>query len=341
MTISIANAVVLFLASAGASLFGTALMVRIAPRLGLVDRPNERSSHTRVTPRGGGAAMVVVGSIVILTLVPLEQRELVALIPPFLLVAMVGLMDDFRGLSSLPRLIVHVASVVWLLWWMGGTPELGWTALDTVPWLRHLLFAAAMVWFLNAFNFMDGIDGLAAAQGLFVAGGVVVCLAAGSAPMQQAPLDFAATVGGICAGFLLLNWSPSRIFMGDVGSSSLGFLLGALCLIFWSRGLLSPWAAAALVSVFLADATTTLVRRFASGEDWLAPHRSHAYQHLARRLRSHAKATSVFMGINVVLVLPLAVSLQRLEMPFSALLWLIAFGAGCMLAWWYGSGRSE
>lgn len=323
-----------------ASWFMTRVLVHVAPRIGLIDRPNQRSSHSTPTPRAGGIAIVLAIVAAMAWWVPLSQHEKLALLPPALLIAGVGLIDDFRSVSPWLRLLVHVAAVAWAMYWLGGVPPTGVAWLDAMGWVRHLIVALGLVWFLNAFNFMDGIDGIAAGEALFVAVALAgLALLTSSDPAVPA---FAAVIAGASLGFLMLNWSPARIFMGDVGSGTLGFLVGALGLLAWQRGVASPWVTAMLLSAFLGDATVTLVRRILRGDQWYSAHRTHAYQHLARRLRSHSLATLSFIGFNGLLIAPVAWMSHRGSLPLgAAMTWALLFGATCIAVFGLGAGRRE
>lgn len=322
------------------TLLMTGLLVVIAPKIGLVDRPNARSSHVVPTPRAGGAGIVLAIVVCAIWWVPITADERLAMVPAAIVLAVLGLVDDFRGLSPWLRLSVHFVCAGWAVYLIGDLPPLGLAWLDATEWIRSLVLVFALVWFLNAFNFMDGIDGIAASQGVFVAVAASVCSLV--LVMDPGVTQLSAAVAGACLGFLLLNWSPAKIFMGDVGSGTLGFLLGILGLIAWRRGVVSPWAFATLVTAFIADASVTLVRRMLAGDQWHVAHRTHAYQHLARRLSSHSTATLLFLCWNLFLLGPIAVAIQvgALELH-PGLAWALAFALTCWLATWLGAGRRD
>ena len=280
-----------------------------ALRAGLLDLPNARSSHSVPTPRGGGLA--IVGAVVALLAGlafarRLDPQLVVAILPPFVVVAWVGWADDRRGLSPLLRLVVHLAASAWCLVWMYDPAR--WGAPGDPAWLAFalwpLLLWLGIGWAINLFNFMDGIDGIAGAQGMFIAalGGLLLELQGDSGPALAMLL-----IAASCSGFLPWNWAPARIFMGDVGSGALGFLLAAVPVATIERGPAQLWPWVILWGAFLADSTVTLLRRLARGARPYEAHRTHAYQVLSRRWRSHGRVSLGFAAVNLFWLAPLAV----------------------------------
>ena len=294
------------LACAIAAAAGTAVARRWALRRSLVDLPNARSSHTQPTPRGGGIAIVAVFVAAATVWAAYSDAGAwalwIAVVPPGLAVAAVGLRDDLRPLPARVRLAVHVAAAAWLVWGLGGLPPVH-TLGSPADWgiAGHVLAVIAVVWVLNLYNFMDGIDGIAGAQAVFVAG--ASALLGGAQSPAFVPL---VVLAGASAGFLALNWPPARIFIGDAGSGFLGFVLAGLLLANHAAAPPSIWLAVILLAVFLADATLTLARRVARGESPHAAHRSHAYQRLSRRWGAHRPVTLAACAVNLGWLLPLA-----------------------------------
>ena len=272
---------------------------------GLLDQPVARSAHQVATPRGGGIAIV---SATAVFLVFLYQQHFVSMQELLVLlcavpVAVTGFVDDFKGLPVIIRLPVHLMSAFAALLLLGPVPEPffgGWLLLPAA--LQSLLLMLALVWLLNLYNFMDGIDGLAAMQSLFVSA------AAGLLLMnQQAGLAWVcAGLFAACLGFMLLNFPPARLFMGDVGSTFLGFFFGLVALISHYQGSLSVWVWVLLMGSFIADTTYTLVRRALSGHRLTEGHSTHAYQHLARRTGAHTSVVLIYVCVNLLWLLPLA-----------------------------------
>jgi len=282
---------------------------RLAMRHRLIDVPNERSSHVTVTPRGGGAAIVFAVSLAWISTIILSPTHRVALVWPFLAsltVAAVGFIDDRRGLPARTRFAVHSIAALMVLF---GTVDLGRPEVPlvgSVPLMAGVCMWLALVWFTNLFNFMDGIDGLAGMEGAFVSAGIALCVFLTSGALDRAALMCLATAGA-CLGFLGWNWPPARIFLGDIGSGFLGFMLGTLGLWMAAETHISLWVPMILFALFVTDATVTLLRRISLGECWYEAHRSHAYQRLSRRWGGHRKVTLGALSLNLLWLLPLAI----------------------------------
>ena len=313
-----------------------------ALRRGMLDQPNERSSHANATPRGGGLAVV---AVVTCTALVLGLRGTLAPAPTIAwcvggaLIAAVGFVDDRRGLSPLARLLAHFAAAVLLLVAAGGLAPLPWPGGPIDLGLIGLVLAvAAVIWSINLFNFMDGIDGIAASQSAFVTGGATLLVIWHGIPGVQALM--AAVVCAASLGFLAWNWPPARIFMGDVGSGFLGFAIAVCAVLSLEDGPLTLWTWLVLHGLFLADATTTLLVRLARGERVYQAHRLHAYQRLSRRWGSHRAVTLLCWAINLGWLLPLAaltVAHRNAGVVVAAIALLPLFaGAGIL-----GAGRAE
>jgi Fuc2NAc and GlcNAc transferase len=280
---------------------------RYALRSNLLDMPNVRSSHSIPTPRGGGIAIVLsffAGAAVLTEIEQLASRVLIALLGAAA-VAAVGFWDDRRNLSATSRFAVHVATAAFAVAVLGGLPTDVFHRLGSVAsWLCALLAVFVLTSATNLFNFMDGIDGIAASQAIFMSvAGAAINEAAGGAPGLTAAM---LCLGAAAAGFLVWNWPPARLFMGDVGSGFLGFAI-ALLAFEQSRSAGTPIAVWGILGgVFLVDASTTLLRRIARGDRWLEPHRTHAYQHLARNWGGHLPVTLAAGAINLAWLLPWA-----------------------------------
>ncbi|WMD19380.1 glycosyltransferase family 4 protein [Achromobacter seleniivolatilans] len=273
----------------------------------LLDVPNSRSSHVVPTPRGGGVSFVLsflAGLPVLIWLGLLTEPAAIALGGAGAAVAMIGFLDDRGHVAVRWRLLVHFGSALWLLVWFGGLPADVFSSSSTAWALAASAVGLfALVWLLNLYNFMDGIDGLAASEAICVAGGGAVLYAlTGHAGAVAAPLLLAVSV----VGFLLWNFPPARIFMGDAGSSFLGIVLGGLALqAAWQDPSLF-WAWVILLGVFVVDATWTLARRLARGERVYLAHRMHAYQHATRRFGGHRPVLLTVIALNAVWLFPMA-----------------------------------
>jgi Fuc2NAc and GlcNAc transferase len=298
----------------------------------LMDRPNARSSHSVATPRGGGVA--IVASFLLLTLglagAGLVQPALAAaIVGAGLLVAGLGYADDRRPLPARWRFLGHVAAAAWVLGWMEPVPAMPlFGRIVDLGWAGPALCGLFLVWMINLFNFMDGIDGIASVEAITVclAGALLWWLAGAHGSGAALALLFAACV----AGFLLWNFPPARIFMGDAGSGFLGLVVALFAL--WC-GQVTPalfWSWFILVGCFMVDATTTLLRRVRRGDTFHEAHRSHAYQYASRRHGGHRPVTLACGAINLLWLLPVAAAvalgwvdgLVGVAVAYAPLVWL-------------------
>lgn len=302
-----AEVVLIALAALVVALLLTGAVRKFALSRGVLDVPNERSSHLVPTPRGGGVATVLTtsASLAALTLLGLLPTDLFVALGGGIVVAVVGFLDDRHRLSARVRLVVHFAAALWALAWLGGLPslQLG-DQLISFGWMGYALGAIGIAWTLNLFNFMDGIDGIAGAEAVFIAcgGALLALLADSSSVVPAAALAFAAA----CCGFLLWNWPPAKIFMGDAGSGYIGYVIAVLAIAAARENAVALLLWLMLGGVFFVDATVTLMRRLARRERLHEAHRSHAYQWLARRWASHKRVTIAVTMVNLLWLLPAA-----------------------------------
>jgi UDP-N-acetylmuramyl pentapeptide phosphotransferase/UDP-N-acetylglucosamine-1-phosphate transferase len=299
MAFAVAFSVGIFASSWIITRWITACLVRRA----ILDHPNARSSHVTPTPRGGGLAVLII-------LIPLiaiinwhydpTNNAVWAMLAGVVLLAVISWIDDLGHLSVLLRLAGHGVAVAVVLTMI---PENHLLLQGHLPlWADRILTGIAWVWFINLFNFMDGIDGLAGTETVMIGLGVfIIMLVIGSdggkpaIAMALIALALAAATGG----FLVLNWSPARVFLGDVGSVPLGFITG------WMLLMLAMWgywlAALILPAYYLADATLTIVRRAMNKAPIWKAHSEHFYQHAVQRGFSHARVTLFILRGNIML----------------------------------------
>lgn len=290
---------IVFLAAVSLTLLGVWIFRRHAPRWGLVDVANARSSHSGSVPRGGGVAIVLAVLATAAVEVSRDQVERpagIAFLVAALAIAVVGLLDDRHSIPSWIRLAVQTACSLAVILAVGAVN-------DTAGWLAVAMSLFWLVGNTNVYNFMDGTDGLAAMQGVFLS--LALYLVARIVGVQHPPEYLLIAACGACLGFLVWNWPPASIFMGDVGSGFLGFTFAFVSLELIHGGV--PAAAVLILfATFLADASVTLVRRMIRRERWYSAHRSHAYQRLARRWQNHRAVLFLFTFINFLWLLPLA-----------------------------------
>jgi len=277
------------------SLAATALSVRRLVgwlrKRQILDHPNERSSHSRPTPRGGGLAVtpvILLGWLVLAGLGDMLWRQLIVMAGALALLVL-SWRDDRASLPARVRLLVHAAAVAAGLW---ALPDHQFVFQGLLPfWADRLAAAILWVWFLNLFNFMDGIDGITGVETL--------CLSAGLMLMSPAT-EQSAVLAGAAIGFLIWNWHPAKIFLGDSGSVPLGYLLAWLLLRLAAQGM---WAAALILpAYYLADATITISKRALRGEKIWQAHRQHFYQRAVQGGASHARVALLVLLSNVALI---------------------------------------
>lgn len=323
------------------SLVLTGGLRRYALARSLMDVPNERSSHSVPTPRGGGVA-IVLGFLSVLPILAflggLSWTFTWALLGAGAGIALLGFLDDHGHIAARWRLLGHFLGAIWALFWLGGLPalELFGFVLD-LGWLGHVLAAIYLVWMLNLYNFMDGIDGIASVEAICAClGACLLYWLGGFESLILAPLVLAMAV----AGFLYWNFPPARIFMGDAGSGFLGIILGLLSLqaAWTSPNLLWVWLI--LLGVFIVDATVTLLRRLLRGDKVYEAHRSHAYQFASRQYGRHMPVTMVVAAINLFWLLPLAACVVLWNMD-GALVLILAYAPLLVLAVRFHAGELE
>lgn len=286
------------------SLVATPLMIAYARRFQLIDEPGQRRSHTGMIPRGGGAIAALMTLAAILYYHPVYEWSW-ALVPPLLALGVVGWMDDHHPQTVRGRLLIQVASAVWLCAYLAPTNwlheywQLSGVSFYLIAAVIFVVAVLTVIWLVNLYNFMDGSHGLATGEAIFAG--------AGSYWLLQDTAPAAAALGAILAlcmlGFLPWNFPRPKIFMGDVASGTLGLCVVAMAMLagpeLWPIPLL-------LSTCFIIDATFTLFHRMARGEVWYHAHRQHVYQRLIQHGWSHQRVWLLYMLINWLFILPVA-----------------------------------
>jgi len=312
----------------------THVVLRVVTERGIVDAPNDRSSHSAPTPRAGGSGFALLGTLILFA-VAIRSGSLapwcIAIVGAA--VAWIGLRDDADHVPARVRLGVHLgaALLVALLAWPFSALGIG------VPLglLLLPLVVVAIAWMISVVNFMDGLDGLAAANAVLVAGVAAMIFAGGPA---AAPALASALIAAALLGFLMLNWPPARLFMGDVGSGWIGVVFAGLAV--WSvreAGWAGLWPWLILGATFISDATICLLRRMLTGQPFTEAHRSHAYQNLSRLVGSHRTVTIGFLVVGLLWSMPLAVIASR-QPNAGLMLTLIAYAPTALAAFLLRSG---
>lgn len=295
---------ILFFLSIFVLSFVTTYFIKCYAQKNLMDIPNQRSSHQIATPKGGGLAIIAAFFFAVSVGVLEHQIEQYTyyLLLLSILVAAIGFWDDHQPIPASWRFMVHFLVAVGALSLLQGFPLLvvGDTAYDLGIY-GYFVGVIFLVWLLNLFNFMDGIDGLAASEAIFVAASLACFLYT---------LDFqlffiATALAFSCSGFLIWNWPLAKIFMGDVGSGFLGLVLAILILMVSHQSPVFLAIGMILTAVFFVDATYTLLVRMATGQKWYDAHCSHAYQHAAKQY-GHLRVVQFVWGINLIWLFPVA-----------------------------------
>ncbi|HBC32310.1 MAG TPA: glycosyl transferase family 4 [Clostridiales bacterium] len=293
------------------SYFLTNLVRKYAIEQSILDIPNERSSHSIVTPRGGGLAVAATFIFSLVFMAALEivsVNVVIALVGGGLMIAAIGWIDDKNSVSPRLRLLVHFLAAFWALYCLDGFTQIdmGFTTIH-LGWAGSVIAMVGIVWMINLYNFMDGIDGIAGTEAINVAFGAGVLLFwTGSAGLAWVCVILALAVGG----FLVSNWPPARIFMGDVGSGFLGYVFAVLAIISEKSSSIPLIVWLMLLGVFITDATITLFRRMARGEKLSQPHRTHVYQLAVQAGYSHKQVTLVVLFINIMLGIAAVAAVQ-------------------------------
>jgi Fuc2NAc and GlcNAc transferase len=261
----------------------------------IIDQPNHRSSHTRATPRGGGIGIVVgsTAAIAAAAILGWIRPQVAGALACGLPIAIVGYIDDRVSLSARIRLLVQAACAAAALWLLAPLPALDLFGFILPNALTVAIYFIATIWLTNLFNFMDGIDGIAAGQTIAI--GIVWSMLVG--PIIALPL---LAIAAAAAGFLIFNRPPARIFMGDVGSAFCGFfIMVATLAVGLDNGM--PWPVLWFLPAapFILDATVTLITRMLRGKQPTVAHRSHAYQILARRIGRHGPVSAAYALVTV------------------------------------------
>jgi len=300
----------LFFSTAFASFVATRLLLSVLIHYSIFDKPNERSSHTKPIPRGGGLAVILVSlGAWGFSLSEIFIVHLILFITTLSL-GIISWIDDIRNLPASVRLISQFLAVG-LVFLLMPTSSLYFHGF--LPyWLDTFIAVFVWVWFINLFNFMDGIDGISAIEASSIGLGIFILMTLGAIGLTHGLLGL--VIGASSIGFIWWNWQPARVFLGDVGSVPLGFLLGWLLLQILST---PHWPIAVILPLYyIADASITLGRRIWRSERVWRAHREHFYQQATARGLSHARVSLLICGTNTLLI---GLSIFSMVQPLSAL----------------------
>jgi Fuc2NAc and GlcNAc transferase len=300
----------------------------------LMDVPNHRSAHQHPTPTSGGLAFSAVyaaGMIYLYAMAEVDSK-LVWAVAGTIPVAILGYLDDIKEMPARLRFTCHIGAAGWAMYWLGGMPLIVIGDIQFDPgWAGYVFGVLYLAWLLNLFNFMDGIDGIAGSEAVFVLASVCL-IATGVA-------DDIWLLLAVSGGFLIINWPIAKLFMGDVGSGFLGLSLGILAIFTANNELISFWSWLILLGYFIVDASLTLLIRFLRGETVYEAHNLHAYQHASRALGDKNTLYITWL-INLVWLLPLAWWVNN-RPEIGLLLLLIAYAPVALVCYLSGSGQVD
>jgi UDP-N-acetylmuramyl pentapeptide phosphotransferase/UDP-N-acetylglucosamine-1-phosphate transferase len=307
-----------FLIALVLSFFMTKLMLVYLNKIAAFDVPNDRSSHSVPTPRGGGLGLGILMIIFLgLSFFFYKQTTIIWALTGFALLMLIGWLDDRKSIGILPRLLCQFGAVMIGSFSLPNDFQLFGGVLP--HWLDVTLMIIGWVYFINLFNFMDGIDGLAAVQAMTCCIGAAILsyLAFG----QNYTMMLSFVIAGLFAGFLFFNWHPAKIFLGDVGSLPFGFIIGFILIMLAGRGYAIP--AFLLIAYYAADGIITMARRHFKGEKIWEAHRSHYYQKAAIAMGRHDKVVIWVLLANIACF---GAAIASLQSPYYALLALPFIG---------------
>jgi Fuc2NAc and GlcNAc transferase len=316
------------------NIIGVYLYQKVAVKINIIANLNYRTLHESPLPKGGGMVFSIL-SVISLLLVWWQGKLSDEVFWVFglggFIATVIGFIDDIKNIRARTKLVVQLFLSAWVVYWFDSSELLQFEWMPN--YIIDLFFLFLMVWMINAYNFMDGIDGIAASGAIFISLtlSLVLFLSDNFGETLYIFMFLAAAV----SGFIIFNWPPASIFMGDAGSVFLGYTFGALFLFTVINGTLSIWTWLVVFGYFFADTTVTQIARVILVKKWWHAHRSHAYQNLARLTGSHLKVTGGVALYNVVWILPLTLwSALQPEMALVPL--ILAVLPGLVLAYKYG-----
>jgi len=278
----------------------------LAIRKAIIANTNERTLHQQPIPHGGGIVFstLFVLAVFVLGMLHIISFEMLMVIGMGGFTAtLFGFVDDATDLRASVKLIIQSILAGWVIFWLDGGVL---ATVEWLPvWLSWFLTWFLLVWMMNLYNFMDGVDGMAASGAVFVAMALIVVLLM-TGEFSSLVLLFS-LLALSCSGFLLYNWPPASIFMGDSGSVFLGYLFGSLIIKTTTTGEISIWTWIVVFGYFFAETNLTIFLRILFVKKWYHAHKSHAYQNLARVLNSHIKVTGAVQIYHFLYLFPITI----------------------------------
>ena len=303
----------------------TYFMRAYALKKNIIDNPNERSSHSVPTPRGGGVAVVCSYLLALAVLIYSQQLTVhigLTLMGAGFVIALLGFLDDHGHINSMLRLAIHFLVAIGAVISLGGFAEVTIFNGLQLGFVANIIAVLFLVWLLNLYNFMDGINGIASVEAITTTASMAMLYYLLNTSLNS---DLLWLLAACVFGFLLWNFPKAKIFMGDACSGFLGLTLGILALIALKENLALFCAWIICLGVFVVDATYTLIKRVLNGHKMYDAHRSHSYQILSRKWGSHTPVTLVVAAINLFWLFPIAYMAVMQQWVYPELAVLIAY----------------
>ena len=288
------------------TLLFTGYMRHYALKKNIIDNPNERSSHSIPTPRGGGVAVVCSYLVALAVLIYSQQLTVhigLTLMVAGFVIALLGFLDDHGHINSMLRLAIHFLVAIGAVISLGGFAEVTIFNGVQLGFIANIVAVLFLVWLLNLYNFMDGINGIASVEAITTTASMAMLYYLLNTSLNS---DLLWLLAACVFGFLLWNFPKAKIFMGDACSGFLGLTLGILALIALKENLALFCAWIICLGVFVVDATYTLIKRVLSGYKMYDAHRSHSYQILSRKWGNHTPVTLAVAAVNLLWLFPIA-----------------------------------
>ncbi len=307
------------------TLLFTGYMRHYALKKNIIDNPNERSSHSVPTPRGGGVAVVCSYLLALAVLIYSQQLTVhigLTLMVVGFVIALLGFLDDHGHINSMLRLAIHFLVAIGAVISLGGFAEVTIFNGVQLGFIANIVAVLFLVWLLNLYNFMDGINGIASVEAITTTASMAMLYYLLNTSLNS---DLLWLLAACVFGFLLWNFPKAKIFMGDACSGFLGLTLGILALIALKENLALFCAWIICLGVFVVDATYTLIKRVLSGYKMYDAHRSHSYQILSRKWGSHTPVTLAIAAINLLWLFPIAYITTTQQWAYPEFAVLIAY----------------
>ena len=323
------------------TLLFTGYMRHYALKKNIIDNPNERSSHSVPTPRGGGVAVVCSYLLALTVLIYSQQLTVhigLTLIAPGFVIALLGFLDDHGHINSMLRLGVHFLVAIGVVISLGGFSKVTVFNGLQLGFLANIVAVLFLVWLLNLYNFMDGINGIASVEAITTVVSMAILYYVLNTTLNS---DILWLLAACVFGFLLWNFPKAKIFMGDACSGFLGLTLGILALIALKENLALFCAWIICLGVFVVDATYTLIKRVLSGYKMYDAHRSHSYQILSRKWGGHTPVTLAVAAINLLWLFPIAYMTVTQAWAYPELAVLIAYIPLLIVAIKFKAGHAD